>query len=538
MNFKHNLFLILSCSLLSFNTQAQLSQTWVADNGDGTYKNPVLHADYSDPDAIRVGDDYYMVASSFNCVPALPILHSKDLVNWSLIGYAVDKLPPFDVFNKIQHGNGVWAPCIRYHNNEFYIYYPDPDFGIYVVKAKDPRGPWSEPLLVKEGKGLIDTSPLWDEDGKAYLAFAFAGSRAGVKSVLMVSEMNAEGTKLIGTPVMVFDGHDANPTVEGPKFYKRNGYYYIFAPAGGVAPGWQLAMRSKNIFGPYISKMVMAQGKSVINGPHQGAWVDTQTGEDWFLNFQDKGAYGRILHLQPMKWVNDWPVIGIDSDNDGCGEPVLSFKKPNVGKTYEKATPPENDEFNGPTLGLQWQWHANPEIYWGFPSGNLGFYRLNCIPKPKDFKNLWDIPNLLLQKLPAEEFTATAKLTFNARFNGEETGFVMMGTSYQSITLKREADKLNVSIIRCIAADKGTAPEIVTSESFNGSDIYLRIKVEKGANCTFFYSTDNKKYKQLGEKFTAKEGRWIGAKIGFYTLRDGFINDAGTADIDWIRFED
>ncbi len=217
--------------------QTDLSKVWVADNGNGTYKNPVINADYSDPDAIRLGDDYYMISSSFTQIPGLPILHSKDLVNWKLIGHALHQQPPYDVYDKVQHGAGVWAPSIRYHNNEFYIYYPDPDFGIYLIKSKQITGPWSEPLLVEAGKGLIDPCPLWDDNGKAYLAHAYAGSRAGFKSILVIKEMNAAGNRVIGHPVMVFDGHDADPTVEGPKLYKRNGYYYIFAPAGGVSTG-------------------------------------------------------------------------------------------------------------------------------------------------------------------------------------------------------------------------------------------------------------------------------------------------------------
>ncbi|HEX9152434.1 MAG TPA: family 43 glycosylhydrolase, partial [Flavobacterium sp.] len=343
------------------------SQVWVSDNGDGTYKNPVLHADYSDPDVVRVGDDYYMTSSSFNCIPGLPILHSKDMVNWELVNYALPKQPPFDVFDKPQHGNGVWAPCIRYHNNELYIYYPDPDYGIYMIKTKDPKGVWSKPILIKEGKGLIDPTPLWDDDGKAYLAFAFAGSRAGIKSLLAICTLNAQGTIANDDDVIIIDGHDGEATIEGPKLYKHNGYYYIFAPAGGVATGWQTVLRAKNIFGPYEKRKVMDQGKTNINGPHQGAWVQTKTGEDWFFHFQDKGAYGRIVHLEPMKWVNNWPVIGSDQDRDGIGEPVAIHKKPNVGKTYPVATPNDSDEFNTSKLGLQWQWHANQQVYWGFP---------------------------------------------------------------------------------------------------------------------------------------------------------------------------
>ncbi|MBP6760077.1 MAG: glycoside hydrolase 43 family protein, partial [Flavobacterium sp.] len=305
------------------------SQVWVADNGDGTYKNPIINADYSDPDAIRVGDDYYMTSSSFNCIPGLPILHSKDMVNWELVNYALKKQPPFDVYDKPGHGNGVWAPSIRFHNEEFYIYYPDPDYGIYMIKTKDPKGDWSEPIMVKEGKGLIDPCPLWDDDGKAYLAYAYAGSRAGFKSLLAICSLNPEGTLANNNDdVIIIDGHDGEATIEGPKLYKRNGYYYVFAPAGGVPTGWQTVLRSKSIWGPYEKRKVLDQGKSKVNGPHQGAWVQTQTGEDWFFHFQDKFAYGRVVHLQPMKWINDWPVIGTDKDGDGTGEPVATYKKP------------------------------------------------------------------------------------------------------------------------------------------------------------------------------------------------------------------
>lgn len=240
----------------------EISRTWVADKGNGTYQNPVLYADYSDPDVCAAGDDFYMTASSFNCIPGLPILHSRDLVNWSLVNYALPVQEPKEFFDKAQHGKGVWAPAIRFHKGEFYIYWGDPDYGIYMIKTRDPKGSWSKPVLVKAGKGMIDPTPLWDEDGKVYLIHAYAGSRSGVNSILVICELNAEGTEVISDPVMVFDGNDGkNHTVEGPKLYKRNGYYYIFAPAGGVATGWQLVLRSRNIYGPYESKIVMAQGR-------------------------------------------------------------------------------------------------------------------------------------------------------------------------------------------------------------------------------------------------------------------------------------
>ncbi len=341
----------------------------------------------------------------------------------------------------------------------------------------------------------------------------------------------------MGYSVMLIDGHKKHPTIEGPKIYKRNGWYYIFAPAGGVSGGWQMVLRSKNILGPYEDKIVMAQGKTDINGPHQGAWIDTKTGENWFVNFQDLGAYGRVLHLNPMKWVNDWPVIGVDTDGDGCGEPVRTFKKPNVGQSYSKASPPESDEFNSSELGLQWQWHANYQTIWGYPSGNLGFFRLNCIPRPADAANLWGISNMLLQKFLAPEFTVTAKLTFDARSDGEEVGLVVMGLDYGRIAVKCENGKLVLRTAICKNADQVTKEELAAGPTLNSHTVYFRVEVRKGAECQFSYGADGIFFTPLGNAFKAREGKWIGAKVGFYALREGITNDAGSADIDWFRVE-
>ncbi len=532
------LVLLMAPFTASFAQTPFVSKVWAADLGDGTYKNPIIHADYSDPDVVRVGDDYYMTAPSFNAAPGLPILHSRDLVNWRLINYVFEEQEPKDVFGKAQHGGGVWAPSIRFHKGEFYIFYPDPDFGIYMTKTKDPAGKWSKPLLMKAGKGWIDPSPLWDDDGNAYLVSAFAGSRSGIKTILIVSRMAPDGTRLIDDGVLVFDGHDKHPTVEGPKFYKRDGYYYIFAPAGGVATGWQLVLRSKNVYGPYEEKIVLAQGKTEINGPHQGALVDTPDGKEWwFVHFQDRGPYGRIVHLQPAVWKNGFPVIGADPDGDGTGEPVMRFQKPNVGKSYPIQTVQDSDEFNEAKIGLQWQWHANPKVEWAFPFPDRGVLRMNSVQPPDGFKNLWDVPNLLLQKFPAEEFTATAKITLAPRFEGEKFGMIVMGLDYSYIGVSFKDGKLYVAQSNARDAEKrlpeyDNVPFLLTSKQF-----YLRAKVSKGAMYGFSFSIDGKAWTNVGVPFKAREGKWIGARIGFFFNRPGKFNDAGTADIDWIRFE-
>ncbi|MEP7074176.1 MAG: glycoside hydrolase 43 family protein [Acidobacteriota bacterium] len=531
------IFASLFSASLVLSQSSPVSNVWVADNGDGTYKNPIIHADYSDPDVIRVRDDFYMTASSFNAVPGLPILHSKDLINWRIINHAIRELEPRDVFSRPQHGNGVWAPSIRYHAGEFYIYYGDPDFGLYMVKAKDPAGEWSKPVLIKEVKGWIDPCPLWDDDGNAYLVHAFAGSRAGIKSILVVNRMSADGARLLDDGAIVFDGHTADPTVEGPKFYKLNGWYYILAPAGGVATGWQLALRSKNIYGPYEKKIVLAQGRTAVNGPHQGGLVDTPRGEWWFVHFQDKGAYGRVVHLQPVAWNNGFPVIGSDPDGSGTGEPILRNRKPDLGKAGPIETPQDDDEFNGNEIGKQWQWHADPVAGWAFPYPEKGVLKMFSVQRPENYKNLWDLPDLLLQKFPAEEFTATAKVHLDARFEGERFGLVVMGMDYSYIGITNRQGKLFVSQATAKDADKGSQETESLPQLLQTSDVYLRLTVKAGAICSWTYSSDRNNFTSVGEPFTAREGRWIGAKIGFFFSRPSKFNDAGSADIDWIRFE-
>jgi beta-xylosidase len=552
---------LLFIQFLTIRSNAQqpyVSKVWVADMGNGTYKNPIIHADYSDPDVIRVGSDFYMIASSFNCVPALPILHSKDLVNWTIIGHVFNQQPPLAIFKNVQHGGGVWAPSIRYHNKEFYIYYPDPDKGVYMVKAQNAAGPWSEPLLIKEVKGWIDPCPFWDDNGNAYLVNALAASRIGMKSVMIMHRMNKEGTKILDEGTLVYDGHNSDPTIEGPKLYKRNGYYYILAPAGGVGTGWQVALRSKNIFGPYERKIILEQGKSSnTNGPHQGGWVNTATGEDWFIHFQDKDAYGRIVHLQPMRWINNWPLIGIDTDGNGIGEPVDTYKKPNVGKNYPLQTPQESDEFNSASLGLQWQWHANPQPNWVLPSTE-GYLRLQNIPLTDSFKSYWDVNNILAQKFPAPDFTATAKITFTSKTNDEETGIIITGYDYARIFVRSTTPGLVVGEAICKNAVNGAAEKIISETTITNNSFYLRVTVQnilpesalyasintKGNNskygnalCTFYYSTDGNNFNKIGDTFLANKGKWIGSKVGLFATRKGTTYETGYVDVDWFRVE-
>ena len=607
-----SLTLILLCCSAYANPDRKPSKTWNPDKGSH-YINPIINADYSDPDACRVGDDFYMTSSSFGCFPGLQILHSTDLVNWEIIGAALTDYPgpfwddsrPWETLGQKldtpdlplpgpqewrtipQHGNGVWAPAIRHHAGEFYIYCGDPDRGIFMVKTSDPRGSWSDPIWVVKAKGYIDPCPLWDEDGKAYLSHGCAGSRAGHKSVMFVAPMSDDGTRLLGRSRIVYDGHETQPTIEGTKFYKYNGKYYIFSPAGGVPTGWQVVLRAPSPFGPYEERVVMAQGSSPINGPHQGAWVDTPSGEHWFLHFQDKDAYGRVVHLQPMQWTSEgWPVIGEDNDGDGVGEPVTRYRKPDL-KSSGVFQPVESDTFDSIDLGLQWQWHGIPSPYWYYVDSSakethtngIGALRLYSVDQVDGWRNLSDSPNLLLQKTPADRFTATAKIRFvpnpQLEERGESCGLVLMGLDYATLKLVDTAEGVMLQYIECHNALEGSPEEIhesvqltsvplpmpysntymsttvppVAPLPYEAVDVYLRIKVmpqdRKGnvpeLTATFWYSLDGKKWIQMkipaekNSQFIGKPGKWIGAKFGMYCNRLAKKNDSGWMQVDWIN---
>lgn len=475
----------------------------------GAYTNPVLPYDYSDPDVCQAGEDYYMTSSSFNCIPGLQILHSRDLVHWRFVDAALRwRVPGTEqaASDSPEYGCGVWAPSIRFHKGRFYIYYGDPDRGVYCVRSQVTSGAveafpleWEEAVLVKPGKGFIDACPLWDEDGRVYLVHALAGSRAGLKSVLMVCELTADGLACKTESRIIFDGHPDHPTSEGPKFYKRNGYYYIMHPAGGVATGWQVCLRSRSPYGPYETKVVLAQGKTDVNGPHQGAWVG-----DWFLHFQDVGVAGRIVHLQPLRWQDDWPVMGNE------GEPVSQGNVPDkaVSTIGENANPRLfREEFSTTDLPLSWQWSGNYDARYGFCNAAQSMLRLFSYP----CDSIPASPSLLLQKIPANRaFTVTAKVRFTPlkKITGHErAGLIVAGR--QSYMLDAPA---------------------------NGEWTWLRVTVSQNHDCQFYTSTDGKTYIAVGKPFRAVEGVWIGAKVGLYCTRDRVkINDSGYMDVDWFE---
>jgi beta-xylosidase len=535
---------LLTCCIAPFSSAADApaatTAPWVPDQGDGTYKNPIIYADYSDPDVTRVGPDFYLVSSSFTCVPGLPVLHSTDLVNWTIINHALPRQVPEDVFNSVQNGKGVWAPSIRFHDGKFYIFYPDPDFGIYVVTATDPAGAWSKPVRVLAGKGLEDPCPLWDDDGKVYLVNAWVGSRGASPNRLSLTPLSANATSALGPGQDLILGQDFKVTgLEGPKFYKLNGYYYIFAPVGGVGHGTHAVFRAKTITGPYEYRSVLAQGPTSVNGPHQGGLVDTPSGEWWFIHFQDQGPYGRVDHLEPVTWKDGWPQMGENITADGLGQPVLTHKKPAITPASAIAVPQTSDDFASPALGLQWQWQANPDPAWLSLTANPGHLRLFAQPAAK---TIFQQTSLLLQKFPAPAFQVTVKMEFSPAAVGEKAGLIVLADPCLALTLNKTPDGLRLS--QTVRPNKPTATETESAgQVVSNSTVYLRLTVIANALCQFSYSTNGASFWPIGSATTVAmvHNSWIGAKFGLVALAPALppsrddLPKPGYADFDWIQ---
>jgi beta-xylosidase len=489
-----------------------------ADQGNGTFRNPVLFADYSDPDVIRVGTDYYLVSSSFHFMPGIPVLKSRDLVNWTIIGHVYQKLdldPKYSLIGGNRYAGGSWAPALRYHDGRFYVFFPTPDEGVLMSSARSAAGPWTTPALVIAKKGLEDPCPFWDDDGKAYLVHSVVGA-----GPLILHRMKPDGTAVLDDGQEIVRDPRGLPTLEGPKFYKRNGYYYIFAPVGGVGGGSQAVLRSKKIYGPYESRIVLAQGATAINGPHQGGYVETPSGEGWFLHFQQRGAYGRIVHMQPVRWSEDWPVMG------EAGQPVAAAQKPNVGRTFPIQEPQTSDEFNRPKLGLQWEWNHNPDdAHWSL-SERPGFLRLHALPA----EDLLNARNTLTLPLQDPALDATVRMDLGGMEDGQRAGLGMLVKNPHWIGVVQSGRRRYLTTF--VNQLETAGPELKSNQ------ILLRVHVEK-ETAAYSYSVDGgKTFERFGAPGPIAFSWWKGARICLFSFaKHSQSGGTGSVDIDWLHYE-
>lgn len=529
--------LLLLFPMASFSIPLVGEPEGVSDWGDqcnGTYKNPVLNADFSDPDVIRVGNEYFMICSDFHFM-GMQIWKSYDMVNWQFVTQIYDSLPFKEYDTMDRYAGGSWAPALRYHDGEFYVYFCTRHEGLFMTHAKSAEGPWAPLHCVKKIADWEDPCPFWDEDGQAYLGHSVYGA-----GPIIMHRMSADGKTLLDDGVEVYRG----PVAEGTKIHKWNGLYYMSIPEGGVKSGWQTILRSKNIYGPYESKRVLEQGSTNINGPHQGAIVDTPNGEWWFYHFQETDALGRVLHLQPMTWRDGWPSIGVDYDGNGIGEPVSLWTTPSVSPTGGGTIPQiyhlsdarlpssggDGGGLCGGVGGGPWQWNHNPVPSAFSFSEHPGWLTLHALPAPsfKKARNTYTLRAVGYQP----EYTISMSLEEMA--DGQRCGMACMGKyntmlgalmqngkrylylatdTTETILSELPIEMQHRSLMSSKAEKNHEGIEIAPQNGGPIHPLYIRLRLNfPEKRFEFFYSLDGLHFTKAGNDFYTRWGNWKGVR--------------------------
>ena len=513
-------------SLAPFTTV--LGQKLQSDNGDGTYTNPVIPADFPDPDVILVDSTYYMVNTTMFVFPGVTILKSHDLVNWEYCCNAVQQFdfsPCYDLEGCNRYGHGQWATSLKYHNGKFYLLFITLDEGGFLCSADKPEGPWK---IQKLPKGFYDPGLFFDDDGRIFVAHGY--------SKIFMTELD-ENFAPEGSDSLVYTG-DIRRGLEGTHVYKINGYYYLYCTYGGL-DGFQAALRSKSIFGPYEQKVVIRDTTHGVNyGIHQGALIQTQTGEWWTMLFVDNGPFGRFPSLQPVTWKDGWPMVGVN------GKAVVSYRKPNVGGQYPVKVLQTSDEFDSTGLGMQWEWNHNPDQTKWSLGENPGCLRLSTatvvdsLPKAR---------NTLTQRMFAYysdtiASLATAKLDFGHMKEGDIAGLAVFQDPYAFIGIERTHGKNYVVMV-----NNG---KHMDSAAVQGSTIYFRASAIHGSGAaplyggktapgsgtaSFSFSLDNRSFVEIGNMLHMKFNLRIFTGNKFCLFNYATAETGGYVDFDWFR---
>lgn len=518
------LILCVTISVITFSANG--SKVWNADNCDGSFTNPILWGDWPDPDVIRVDDDFYMVTTSMHYVPGSPILKSKDLVNWDMIGYAIENYeedPRYNFDGGEMYLRGSWANTIRYNNGKFYVGFCTPRWGdeqghFSLCEAENPSGPWERTIFPDY---LYDPGLFFDDDGKAYVVHG--------QGKIMISELSDDLHAIINDPVIIWNERFDNKRnlggyygMEGSHMYKINGTYYITCPAGGTE-GWQVCLRSQNIYGPYEYKIIMDDDSSYPgNGLHQGGMVQLNNGDWWFIIMQDRGPIGRVAHLQPVNWEDGWPMLG---DN---GKDLITYSKPKVKGDTILVSPATSDDFENSKLSLQWQWNHNPDNKMWSLSECPGYMRLHA-SVATDLKNA---RNTLTQRIQGPSSEGTVCFNHSGMKNGNIAGFGIFQFPYAYVAVKKE--NKGKKIIMC---NNG---EIIESLDLTSEDnkLWVRTRItDKDFTAKFYYSTDGIQFHQIGNTLNMGLGLdWTANRFALFNFTQDSEGIDGYADFDWFHF--
>lgn len=503
-------------------------QMW-GDQGDGTYRNPVLPADYSDLDCIRVGADYYAISSTFQYSPGMVILQSRDLVNWRIVGHAVPDVtqisPEMNWDRMNRFGAGIWAGAIRYHAGKFLVYFGTPNEGYFMTTATNVAGPWSTLAHVLKAKGWDDCCPFWDDDGQGYLI----GSQFdkdpvnGKKYNIHLWKLSADGKSLATESDKILyqsNGSEAN------KLYKWNGTYYHYFSEVRAEVRVPMMGRATNIAGPYEYRQIGHVKKGGDYEPNQGGIVQSEAGDWWFFTHHGAGDWsGRIASLLPVTWTNGWPIIG-EIGADGIGNMVWSAKKP--AKSSPRVTPQTDDDFSAATLSPQWEWHYQPRAEKWSLTERPGFLRLHAF-RGLHGDNLLKIGNVLTQRsFRAATNCVTVKMEVEGMADGQSAGLFHFTTAGFAGVGVTQSNGVRQLIYRSgLTVDRGAA--------ITGSSVWLRSSWGLDGVCHFYRSLDGKSFEAVGEPYQMNWASYRGDRIGLFNYNNQA--DAGYVDFDWFHYE-
>lgn len=518
--------LLLATAL--YCTPPAMAGVWTPNNGNGTFTNPLLWGDWPDPDVIRVGDEFYMVSTSMHYVPGCPILKSKNLVDWEMAGYAVERYdedPRYDLQGGSLYLNGSWACSIRHHNGRFYVFFCTPygwgrETGHFsVCEAKSPEGPWTRTIFPEY---LYDPGVLFDDDGRIYVVHG--------QGDLYVTELNADLKSVKGEPRRIWQGAvsnrkgDRHGGAEGSHVYKINGMYYITCPAGGTE-GWQVCLRSKSIYGPYECKVIMDDNTSYPpNGLHQGGMVQLENGDWWFIIMQDRGPIGRVPHLVPVTWQDGWPMLGVN------GRDAITYPLPDVKRQGPIKIPATSDEFNRTQLGLQWQWNHNPDPTRWSLTERKGHLRLHA----SQATALNMARNTLTQRVQGPLSEGTVEMDVSGLKDGNTAGFGIFQQPYAYLAVTQQNGR------RRLGYYENDSLLATLSDNLTASKVWLRARTtDKDFTARFYYSLDGTHYLPVDHVFQMGLGLpWTANRFALFNFSRTAEGVGGAADFNWFHYTD
>ena len=529
MNARHwpvAVLLAALCAALCANQAADQPPKWGewpkwGDQGDDSYRNPVIPGDYSDIDCIRVGGDYYAISSTMQFSPGMVVLHSTDLVNWSILGHVVSDLtqigPELNWSRMNRYGKGVWAGSIRYHARKFWVYFGTPDEGYFMTTAANPAGPWEPLHRVLEGDGWDDPCPFWDDDGQGYLVgTAF---RDSYKTHLW--KLTADGRGLVQESDRIV--HQSKGS-EANKLYKFDGlYYHLFSEVH--AEGRVVMMeRSKNIFGPYTEIRQLNYADRPAMEPNQGGLVQTESGAWYWFTHHGTGDWeGRCASLVPVKWIDGWPIIG-DPDDKGIGHFVWSGKKPVEGAQARR--PQTSDEFSEARLPPQWEWNHQPRAEKWSLTERPGWLRLHGF-RPLQPGDLRKAGNTLTQR----SFRTTGnevvvKFDLRGMADGQRAGLCHFAKDVSALGVFQSG------AIRTIQYEHGG--KLKSGPEVKGTSLWVKSRWGLDGRSQYSFSLDGRSFTEFGETYQLSWGNYRGDRIGLYSYNER--EDAGYVDIDYFHY--